>query len=288
MRFGVHVSIAGSFAEAARRAKALACDCFQIFAGPPRNFRRRMPSAGEAREFRALVGEHDLRPVVVHAGYLVHLLSAKPKVAASSRDLMAREYDVAAALGAEYYVMHPGSAGGDRSKSLDVLCEALEGIASHSGRGPMILLENSAHVKGGVGARFEEFGLILRRLGDDKRYGAALDTAHAVGAGYDLSTQDAVAKSLGRIFRAVGRRRVKLVHANDSRVPLGSGRDIHEHVGRGSIGAAGFRALVADRTLARVPFILETPVDRPGDDRRNLAALRKFAGAARPRRPRGK
>ncbi len=288
MRFGVHVSIAGSFAEAPRRAKALSCDCFQIFAGPPRNFRRRIPSRREAKEFRALVGEHDLHPVVVHAGYLVHLLSAKPRVAANSRELMAREYDIAAALGAEYYVMHPGSAGADRPRALDVLCEALEATDRPAGGRPMILLENSAHVKGGVGARFEELGAILRRLGDDKRYGAALDTAHAVGAGYDLSTQDAVAKSLGRIFRAVGRRRVKLVHANDSRVPLGSGRDIHEHVGRGAVGAAGFRALLADRTLARVPFILETPVDRPGDDRRNLARLRKLAGAARPRRSRGK
>ena len=285
MRFGVHVSIAGSFANAPRRAKALSCDCFQIFAGPPRNFRRRMPSAREAKEFRALVREYDLHPVVVHAGYLLHLLSAKPKVAASSRELMAREYEVAAVLGAEYYLMHLGYSGGERAGAHDVICEALGELP---GQGPMILLENTAHLTTGVGARFEELRLILRRLGDDSRYGAALDTAHALAAGYDLSTPEAVARSLGRIFRAVGRRRVKLVHANDSRVPLGSGRDLHEHVGRGAIGAAGFRALLADRTLARVPFILETPVDRPGDDRRNLARLRKLAGAARPRRPKRK
>ena len=94
------------------------------------------------------------------------------------------------------------------------------------------------------------------------------------------STAEAVGQSLRRIYRAVGRRRIRIVHANDSRAAVGSGRDLHEHIGRGHVGREGFAALMADRTLARVPFILETPVDRPGDDKRNLARLKRLAKAA--------
>ena len=288
MRFGLHVSIQGSFAEAPRRAKAMGCDCFQIFAGPPRNYSRRKPSRDERDEFRGLVREHDLRPVVVHAGYLLHLLSRTPSVADGSRKLMRRELAVASALDADYYVMHLGSAGDDRARSLDILCREL---AKLPGGGPMVLLENSARAGGGVGADFRELGEIAKRLGRtaDARFGITLDTAHAVGAGYDLSSAEGVAESLGRIYRAVGRRRVRVVHANDSRAPLGSGRDRHEHIGRGHVGREGFRALLADRTLAQVPFILETPIDRPGDDKRNLARLKRLAaGVGSAGRRRGK
>ena len=279
MRLGMHVSIEGSFPEAARRAKALGCECFQIFAGPPRNYSRRKPSHAERDEFRGLVGEHDLRPVVVHAGYLLHLLSKNPRVAKRSRSLMDAELAVASNLGADFYVMHPGSAGEDRARSLDTLCRTLSGLPPG---GPVILLENSAHSGAGVGADLRELGDVARRLDKNAkaRFGIALDTAHAVGAGYDLSTKEAVGRSLGRIYRAVGRRRVRIVHANDSRVPVGSGRDLHEHIGRGHVGREGFGALMSERTLARVPFILETPIDRPGDDKRNLARLRRLAAAA--------
>lgn len=290
MRLGLHVSMEGSFAEAARRARALGCDCFQIFAGPPRSFSRRIPSPAEVSEFRGLVREHALRPVVVHAGYLLHIISPKPGVAEGSRELMLRELEVAAALGADFYIIHLGSAGGDRTRAVDSLAGAL---ARAPDLGPAILLENSAHRVTGVGADFRELGGLARRLDREgrARFGVAFDTAHAVGAGYDLSGADAVRASLRRIFRAVGRRRVRVVHANDSRAALGSGRDLHEHVGRGRVGASGFRAILADRTLARVPFILETPVDSPGDDRRNLARLRRLAaeaaGTVRPGRRKG-
>ena len=100
MRFGVHVSIQGSIAEAPRRALELGRDCFQMSAGPPRNWRRRLPGAAEVERFRSLLKEHDLRPVAVHAGYLVHLVSPKRRVARGSAQLLRKEVEIAAAVAA--------------------------------------------------------------------------------------------------------------------------------------------------------------------------------------------
>jgi deoxyribonuclease-4 len=283
MRFGAHVSIEGSFAEAARRAVALRCDCFQIFAGPPRTYARSMPASHDVAEFRSVVEAHGLRPVVVHAGYLLHLISAKPETAKASREIYARELAVASALGAEYYVLHPGSAAGrPHEELLDELAAAM--LAADAG-GTTVLMENSATTNSGIGARFEEIGLLLDRLGDPRRFGMAFDTAHATGAGYDLSTAPAVAESLRALFAAVGPESVRVVHANDSKGELGSNRDLHHHIGRGTVGRSGFAALFDDPAMKDLPFIIETPVDRPGDDKRNLAALRRLAGRA-PTAPR--
>jgi deoxyribonuclease-4 len=278
-RFGVHVSIEDSLAEAPRRAAALGCECFQIFAGPPRNWKRRRPGPDEAEEFKRLCREHDLRPVVVHAGYLVHLVSASAKVARASRGLVRREMEIASTLGADYYAIHPGSVGErPRGAVLDELARAIKDAVPE--KGPMVLLENVATARVGIGARYGEMAELLERLGGGRRFGVVLDTAHAVGAGYDLTSAEGVGRSLREIYRAVGRSRVKLVHANDTRVAVGSNRDLHESVGRGRIGREGFTALMRDATLSRLPFILETPVRRKGDDQRNLRRIREFAREA--------
>jgi deoxyribonuclease-4 len=277
VRFGVHVSIQGSFAEAPRRAAELGCDCFQIFAGPPRNWTRRVPRPGEADRFREERAVRGLSPVVVHAGYLLHLVSRRRRVARASRVLFRRELEIAAILGADYYVMHLGSGGASREAALEALAGA---IAEAPEGGPVILLENSASLRSAVGARFEDIAELLRRLGGRGRHGVALDTAHAVGAGYDLTSSAAASGTLRKILRTVGAGRVKLVHANDARVPLGSGRDRHEGIGKGTIGREGFRSILADRRLRKLPFILETPVERAGDDRRNLALIRRLSREA--------
>ena len=275
MRVGAHVSMEGSFAEAPRRAAELGCDCFQIFAGPPRNWRRRRPSPGEADEFRELVQRHDLWPVAVHAGYLLHLVSRKPRVAQASKGLLLRELEIASLLGADYYFLHLGGTGDSHRKVIDAAARILSGLPSDA---PEILLENSAHGRdSGVGSRFEDLGEILDRLVGGPRCGVCFDTAHAVGAGYDLGSPGAVRRALKDLFGAIGRARTRLVHANDSRAPVGSSRDLHEAIGRGEIGREGFKAIIADRRLSRLPFIIETPVRRPGDDRRNLSLIRRLA-----------
>lgn len=276
MRIGIHVSITGAFSEAPRRASELGCECFQIFAGPPRSRLREPPSRHEAKEFKRLVLELDLHPVVVHAGYLVHLASAKRSVAQMSLRLCQKELEIARELDADYYVIHTGSsAGRSRAEAMKILTNALVSLA---GERPTILLENTAGFQGSIGSRFEEMAELLDSLGSTGRFGMVFDSAHAIGAGYDLSGSSAVRRTLSALFKAVGRERIMLVHANDSRAELGSGRDLHEAIGRGAIGASGFRALLADRTLSKLPFILETPIRRPQDDAKNLARLRQLAG----------
>jgi deoxyribonuclease-4 len=254
----------------------------QIFAGPPRNFSRPGPEEEDAREFRALVAEYDLRPVVVHAGYLLHLISAKKPTAHAARGLYKKELDIAAALGADYYVLHPGSAAGrDHGEVIDELVKAM---TSHEADGVTVLVENSANTNTGIGAHFEEVAVILEKLDDPQRYAMAFDTAHATGAGYDLSSPEAVRVSLAKLYGAVGRDAVRIVHANDSKGEVGSNRDLHQHIGEGEVGADGFRAMFADESLAQLPFILETPIDEPGDDAHNIEALRTIAAGGMPSR----
>src|SRR5258708_40043633 len=151
--------------------------------------------------------------------------------------------------------------------------------------GLRILLENTAGMGTAVGARLEEVGEILAGL-RNLPVGACLDTAHLFAAGYDIKSEGGLASTIGQIDSAIGLENVPVIHANDSKIPLGGRVDRHEHIGKGKIGAEAFaRILQHPRFGTKVPegltgraFIAETPVDYPGDDRRNVAVLWGLAG----------
>ena len=115
---------------------------------------------------------------------------------------------------------------------------------------------------------------------------ACLDTAHLFAAGYDIKTEAGLASTLGQVDSTIGLDRVPVLHVNDSKIPLGGRVDRHEHVGKGKIGAEAFQRILRHPRLSTLPpeglvgraFILETPIDEPGDDRRNVAALWELAG----------
>jgi deoxyribonuclease IV len=165
----------------------------------------------------------------------------------------------------------------------------VESVKQASKRAPMgglrILIENTAGMGAAVGARLEEVGEILVGL-RDLPVGACLDTAHLFAAGYDIKSEAGLASTIGQIESSIGLENVPVIHANDSKIPLGGRVDRHEHVGKGRIGADAFaRILRHPRFGAAGPeglpgraFIAETPIDDPGDDRRNVAALWELAG----------
>ena len=298
-RFGAHLSIAGGVERAVERAREIRAECLQLFVKPPQQWRFQPLHDKDAERFRSAAAGAGLSPLVGHASYLVNLATPDETLWEKSVACLLAEWDRAERLGLEFLVLHPGShTGSGEAAGLARVAGALDRLhrerPAPPGRSPghrsRILLETTAGAGSTLGGRLEHLKYLVetckagprprREAGD--RLGIAIDTCHLFVAGYDLRTPSAVDETLGKIDEAVGLRRVGVVHANDAKGGLGSGRDRHEHIGRGKIGREGFRALVNHPALAQLPFILETP-KRDAHGRKmdpvNLRTLRRLVKA---------
>lgn len=279
MRVGVHTSIAGALENAAHRAHKIGCDTFQIFSANPRGWQTRDPSPEDCEKFREARARYGLRPLAIHANYLINLASSDPLIHSLSVHAFRHELERAVALGADYVVIHPGSAkNGDRLKSAETFVNSLLEAARGLDRGGvMVLVENTAGQGNVLGADFEELAAILQGLKSEIAAGVCVDTAHLLAAGYAIQTGQGLNETLQQLDATIGLENVRLVHANDSKAPAGARVDRHQHIGKGYIGADGFREILRHPKLQGIPFICETPIDRPGDDRRNLRVMRKLS-----------
>jgi deoxyribonuclease-4 len=167
--------------------------------------------------------------------------------------------------------------GKGRATGLDRLVEAVNTAFESSSRSTVLLLENTAGARNGMGTTFEEMQEILDRVTQKRRVAVCFDTCHAFAAGYDLRNTESVERTVAELKRAVGLDMLKVVHANDSKGKLASHLDRHEHIGKGYIGDEGFRAILQCEAFRRLPLILETPIDRRADDVANLKKLRELA-----------
>jgi deoxyribonuclease IV len=287
IRIGIHTSIAGDVAGALELAHGLGANALQIFSSSPRMWElgtSRISDADAAR-FRARRKELGLGPLVVHDNYLINLASPNPVLRTRSVQAFHQEVVRAMALGADYLVVHPGS-GLESEKSTAIfaiaqgLRQATRGLKL-AASGLQILLENTAGQGTSVGSRFEELRDIMAACADPQ-LGVCLDTAHLFAAGFDIRTPQGFENALQTIEGTVGLDRVAVIHVNDSKTPLGSRVDRHEQIGRGRIGLDAFGRILNHPLLAGRAFILETPIDKPGDDRRNVTALWKLVGRELP------
>ena len=280
MRVGVHTSIAGAVENAAHHAKKIGCDTFQMFSANPRGWRTLDPSPECCERFQAARAGYGLTPVAVHDNYLINLASADRMIRERSIAAFRSELVRALALGADYLVTHPGSAKGTTASTAIATCieslrQAAKGLRLN---GLMILIENTAGQGTSIGRTFEEVAEIMRGAGRDLPMGACIDTAHCLAAGYAIHTAQGLAQTVINLDATMGLKNVKVIHANDSKAALGSHVDRHQHIGKGQIGADAFGRIVRHPKLRSIPFICETPIDRPGDDKRNLRMMRKLAG----------
>ncbi len=279
-RIGLHAPIAGGLSNALLKAKELDCDTVQIFSRNPRGWMARPLSAGEIERFHLLRAETELSPVVVHANYLINLASADETIREKSRASFREEIERALVLGADYLVVHPGSARGaceedalrTCAESLKVACAGLETGAFR------ILLENTAGQGECIGHRFEHLRELMEAC-PELALGVCFDTAHAFTAGYDIRDEDGLGATFAALDAQVSLNNVRAVHFNDSKAEYNSRVDRHWHIGLGHIGAAALRRIARHPELAHAAFLLETPQDETGDDRRNLEALRSFVAA---------
>ena len=267
MRIGAHVSVAGGLGRAPGNARAVGCESLQVFVSNARGWAPPpVDPAGDER-FRADLAAAGLGPLFVHAPYLVNFASASPVTRERSREVVAATLAKAAAVGAAGVVVHAGAAlASGRAAGLATTREALLPLADavaapgSLAAGPDLVLELTAGTRGSLAARFDEMAELLAACDHHPRLKVCMDTCHAQAAGYDLGDPAGAAKALDELFTTLGDR-VVLVHANDSRDPVGAGRDRHCPIGTGTIGDQGFTAILAHPALSTLPIITETTGD---------------------------
>ncbi len=248
-------------------------------------WRARSPEPEQIRRLKKVREHHDLRPLAIHANYLINLASSDPVIRAKSIDAFRGELERAAAIGAEYVVVHPGSwRGSSVEEGIASAALALRDASAGLRTGQLIvLLESTAGSGAALGSRFEELQSIRELARDltELPVGYCLDTCHLFAAGFDISTPSGLRNTIRSIEETIGLTNVHLIHANDSKAPLGSRVDRHAGIGDGRIGLDAFRRILRHPKLRRNPFILETPIDDPGDDRRNLNTLKALSASRR-------
>lgn len=278
MLLGVHVSIAGHIYEAVTRAQALGCSAMQIFARDPRQWRAARIDPADIAEFRKRRQASAIKKVFVHAPYLINLASPEGVLYHGSIRACIADIKEAEALGAEYLVVHTGShKKRGENFGFQRVAKALNLILDKTADCKVkILLENTAGSGSWLGYKFNHHRKIIAKVERKDRVGVCLDTCHAYAAGYDLAAKEGFDRLAGQLEEQVGFERVELVHLNDCKSALSSHRDVHEHIGKGNIGSAGFKMILKDPRFSEKAFILETPKDSESADRRNLAAVKRI------------
>ncbi len=279
LRIGAHVSTANGFLQAVAEARRIGANTIQIFGASPVQWRAPLPEVEESEKFRDACDKADIRPVFLHAPYLINLASPKEQLGAMSRTLLEKHLEISNALSADGVIFHIGSSGTRSQKDTErkviaALLAILEKVPT--GR---LLVENSAGAGNLVGDTLEEIARILSGL-DEKRAGFCYDTAHGFEAGIltDFSTKG-IGDFVKRVDGSIGVERLWAIHANDSATPASSNKDRHANIGQGHIGAEGFRNLLRNKMLRKLPFILEVPgFDEEGPDKKNVQILHSLAG----------
>jgi deoxyribonuclease-4 len=285
-RIGIHTSTAGGVANAAERAYRLGCNAFQIFSSSPRQWKPYELVRAHCEEMARLREHYDLKPLAIHANYLVNLAGGNSEFHAKSIVAFRGEVERALALGAEFLVLHPGSfRGSSREEGLRraalAIEQAVEGLDLAAGN-LRVLIENTAGSEFSLGGNFEQVAELLYLLTNFVPSGACIDTCHTHVAGYDIVSDEGLADTLDQLDRTVGLANVYVWHCNDAKAARGSKLDRHQHVGKGSIGLKTFRRLLNDPRLAYAAFIAETPIDEPLDDLTNVNALKRLVGRGEP------
>jgi deoxyribonuclease IV len=266
MKFGVHVSIAGGIPNAPGRAASLGCEVFQIFSRSPRGGTPQDITDEVAKEFKNECKKHNQSASYIHTPYYINFASENKRIKHGSIEIVRTELERASQLGVKAVMTHLGSAKDTTEER--AIQETAKGIAKalkgYKGSA-QLLLELSAGSGMIIGDRFEELAAIIKGaekiLGRRNIIGVCLDTAHLFASGYDIRDKKSLNAILKQFDSMIGSKRLGVLHGNDSKVGLGEKKDRHEHIGKGKIGRAGFRALVNHSKLQHLDLILETPTD---------------------------
>jgi deoxyribonuclease-4 len=277
--FGAHMSIAGGCHEALRLAREHGCATVQLFTKNSNQWAGKPLTEEDVATFRSALRGSKLKHPTAHDSYLINLASPDDTLYRRSVEAFVDELQRAERLGLSYLVTHPGAhVGSGEEAGLRKVAGALDEVHDRcAGFKVKVLLETTAGQGSTLGHRFEHLADILGRVKAPERLGVCLDTCHVFAAGYPLGTDAEYDATLAEFDRLIGLKKLKFFHLNDSKKPLGSRVDRHEHIGRGHLGLEPFRRLVNDPRFAKLPMVLETPKEEGDEadmDTVNLAVLR--------------
>ena len=274
-RIGAHLPIGKGLKHTADEAVVLGLEALQIFVRNPRGRGARTFTEDEIDYFMASLLTHNIDPVVVHIPYICNPAAAKDDLYEFARQVVKEDLQRCSLIGANYLVLHPGSyTTSTLEQGIDRIAQLLNDILDNYTGKVTVCLETMAGQGTEIGRDFNELNTILQQINNQERIGVCLDTCHVFAAGYDVSSEEGIARVLEEIDRTFGRDTIKLIHSNDSQKELGSRRDRHAHIGDGFIGLSGFKHIISNKFFNTLPFILETPFEEIDRDIVTLKKLR--------------
>ena len=258
MLIGAHVSTAGGLVKAHQRGVESDSGAIQIFNQSPRMWKPVTYADDEIAEFRHLMTDGPVHEVVIHAVYLINCASNEDDVRGKSLTSLTHALLLGDAIGAAGVVLHPGTLKGKALEEGMALCgEAFRQALAESERCPL-LLENTAGAKGTLGRSFEELAELVERGGAGKRIGICLDSCHMLASGFEVRTPESLGPVLDDFDRIAGLDRLKCLHVNDSKVPLGANRDRHADLPEGELGPKGIATFLSEPRFEMLPALIET------------------------------
>jgi deoxyribonuclease-4 len=282
---GAHMSIRGGVSMAIERARSIRCTAMQIFVKNNMQWFARPLRREEICDFLDHVQRGELSSIFAHANYLINLAATNPQFHRNSIRALSEELTRAEQLELPFLVVHPGAhLGAGEEAGLEKIVASIDlvvgGLPKIKTR---IALETTAGQGSCLGYKFEQLAYIINRVREPERLCVCLDTAHLFAAGYDVTSEASIRKTLREFDRIIGRDRLVAIHLNDSKTARGSRVDRHEHIGKGQIGLDAFRFIMRDRRFRKIPKVLETP---KGEDLRedvmNLKTLRRLSEVRHP------
>jgi deoxyribonuclease-4 len=259
------------------RANVRDCETIQFFSRNPRGWEYSPLNEKEVEEFRSSIQTSTLFPIFLHMPYLPNIASFKSKFYKRSILSIAADLQRAEQLGAQYLIIHVGHRmESSEDEAIEAVSQGIDKAFTMVKNAVILLLENTAGQGTEIGYDFEQIKKIIEGVHDHQRMGVCLDTAHTFEAGYDLSDEAGLNRTLEKFDQIIGLKRLHLLHLNDSKTPLGSRKDRHWHIGEGYIGLEGFRNLVNHPLLRHLPGIMETPRKDTVEDLKNMKVIRSL------------
>lgn len=279
VKIGAHMPIGEGFEKVPELTVQIGGNCFQIFPHSPRTWSARIPPRKNCDLFKSAMEKYgiDFNDAFCHTGYLINLASPSEEIWNKSVQLLIMEGKICEALGVRFLNVHPGShTGAGEEVGFKRIINAINEFLSHT-QHVMLLLENVSPKGGNVGYNFDQIKRIVDSSYDPKRIGITYDTCHGFDAGYDITTKDGVQKLLYEIDTKIGLNKLKMIHLNDSKAPLGKPADRHENIGKGFIGEKGFKVFLSFKEIQSIPWILETPGDE-AEHAQDIAKVKEIIG----------